>query len=49
VVINEALGQPVKKTAALSSANDWNVITASLEWIEVANRGSSEVSHKKTL
>ena len=46
MVISEVLGQPVNDTAALANANDWNVITASLEWIEVANKGSNEVRQR---
>lgn len=43
IVINEVLGQPVNDTAQLSAARDWGVITGSVEWVELANKGSSEV------
>lgn len=43
IVINEVLGQPANDTAELSAARDWGVIAGSVEWIELANRGSSEV------
>jgi hypothetical protein len=43
IVINEVLGQPANDTAQLSAARDWGVIAGSVEWIELANRGSSEV------
>lgn len=42
-MINELLGQPANDTAQLSAAKDWDVITASVEWVELANKGSSEV------
>lgn len=43
IVINEVLGKPANETAQLAEARDWPVITGSVEWIELANKGSSEV------
>jgi hypothetical protein len=42
-VINEVLGKTANETRELAEARDWPVITGSVEWIELANRGSSEV------
>jgi hypothetical protein len=42
-VINEVLAKPANDSTALAKTSDWNVITGSVEWLELVNKGSTEV------
>lgn len=43
IVINEVLSKPANDSTTLAKTSDWGVITGSVEWIELVNRGSTEV------
>lgn len=42
-MINELMGKPANASTTLSKTSDWSVITGSVEWLELVNKGSTEV------